>query len=762
MQIKRISLLWSAAHRLAGSSKTPVIVFGIGLLAALWLAITQLLWSEYSSLRRSIAHDTLNLAIVLDQNISRSVGEIDRMLLSFQKTYASAGYEVDWPTLLPNDYRLNDERVQIAVIDRNGILISSSLMLQPKERLDLSDRPHFSVHAKSTADDLFVSKPVLGRASNKWSIQLTRRLSGPDGAFHGVVVVSMDPAHLLRIYGGLTLGDGGGIAVVGSDGVVRAGTGLYSGWLGRGFMEGNRTSGVLHDEGRSALSYETFRGARQIIATRSLDKYPLNVAVAAPDVDARPDWQAKRQTYLTGATVLSLLVLAAMLAMLVTGRLHEAQIVQMARQDALTGLANRMAFRETLQQSYASLAEEENFALHLLDLDGFKSVNDTYGHPFGDKLLTAVADRLRSNLRQTDATARLGGDEFAVLQDKISSTDAVGILAQRICDVVSAPYDIDGTRVTIGVSIGIAFGRKDGHSMTALMTAADLALYAAKADGRGGYKYYNDEMNAAAKKRRDVEDGLREALKRNQLEVHYQPITSIATRKITAYEALVRWRHPTRGLVPPFEFIPIAETTGLIVPLGEWVLRQACQDMAQRDTSISVAVNFSPIQFKDAGLVQMVENALQMSGLAPERLKVEITESTLMQRDSKTINHLKALKALGIQIAMDDFGTGYSSLSYLHTYPINCIKIDRSFVMCLGESEGAAAIIKAITSLATSLKMSTIAEGVETSAQLEALAGLGCTEAQGFYFSRPKPAGEILPPVLAPVLAAPHHLLIAG
>ncbi len=687
------------------------------------------------------------MAIVLDQNISRSVGEIDRMLQSFQKTYERAGFEADWPALLHNDYRLNDERVQIAIIDQNGILKSSSLMLQPTVRIDLSDRVHFTVHAKSAADELFVSKPVLGRASNKWSIQLTRRLSGPGGAFHGVVVVSMDPAHLSRIYGGLTLGDGGGIAVVGTDGIVRAGTGIYSSWLGRGFMEGNRTDGAMHDEGHSNLSYETFRGAKQIVATRNLDKYPLNVAVAAPDIDARPDWQKKRQTYLTGATVLSMLVLAAMLAMLVTGRLHEAQIVQMAQQDALTGLANRLAFRDKLQQSYDAFAEGQTFALHLLDLDGFKSVNDTYGHPFGDKLLLAVADRLRTNLRQTDFTARLGGDEFAILQDKLRDEEAVGLLAQRICDALSAPYEIDGTRITIGVSIGIALAHKDAYSMTTLMTAADLALYAAKADGRGKYKYYNDAMNAAAKARRDIEAGLRDALKWDQLEVHYQPIMSIATRKTTAFEALVRWRHPVRGLVPPFEFIPVAEATGLIVQLGEWVLRQACRDMATRDSSIKIAVNFSPIQFKESGLVQMVEDTLKTSGLAPERLKIEITESTLMKRDSRTINHLKALKALGIQIAMDDFGTGYSSLSYLHTYPINCIKIDRSFVMCLGESEGAAAIIKAITSLATSLKMSTVAEGVETAEQLEALAGLGCTEAQGFYFSRPMPASDILPPM---------------
>lgn len=730
-----------------GTSKAPIIVFGLGLLASIWLALTQLLWSEHASLRRSIAQDAGNLALVLDQNIARSVGDIDQMLHSLRQAYVRNGHAVDWPTMIENDYRLNEERVQIAILSAEGIMITSTSMLYPDRVIDLSEREHFRVHASRKTNELFISKPVLGRATGKWTIQFTRPLNRADGAFDGVIVVSLDPSHLARIYGGLKLGDGSGLAVIGSDGIVRAGTGIFGDWQGQGFREGIRTEATIADPTNGGLTVEKFGKVSHIVAARRLTPYPLEVVVAAPDADARIDWQTKHQTYLAGATVLSILVMMGMLTMLITGRRHHEQIVRMARHDSLTGLSNRVSFREKLQCCYAAVREGRNFALHVLDLDGFKGVNDTYGHPLGDKLLKAVAERLQANLRQSDFVARLGGDEFAILQGNLPNDDAAATLAARLCRILAEPYDIDEIKVTVGASIGIALGSKDGRAMSHLLKAADLALYAAKADGRGKYKFYREDMNAAAKARRDVEDGLREALKLNQLEVHYQPITSIGTGKITAYEALVRWRHPQRGLVPPLEFIPIAEETGLIIKLGEWVLRRACEDMAQRDSSIKVAVNFSPIQFRDVGLVQMVEDALSSSGLAPERLEIEITESTLMQRDNRTIAHLRALKLLGINIAMDDFGTGYSSLSYLQSYPINCIKIDRSFVKSLGENSGSAAIIKAITSLATSLNMSTTAEGVETREQLDALAVLGCNEAQGFYFSRPMPAADILPPI---------------
>jgi EAL domain-containing protein (putative c-di-GMP-specific phosphodiesterase class I) len=333
------------------------------------------------------------------------------------------------------------------------------------------------------------------------------------------------------------------------------------------------------------------------------------------------------------------------------------------------------------------------------------------------------------------------------LQMDLNNGLDAGTVAERIVKVLSEMYEIDGIRIEIGASIGIAIAGRDATIAADIVKAADLALYSAKADGRNCYRFFDASMDEAARARHVVEDGLKLAIENNQLELHYQPINDISSQTATGYEALVRWRHPERGLVPPMEFIPIAEETGLIIPIGAWVLLQACKDMVHRPAHLKVAVNFSPIQFKDPQLVEAVKAALTESGLPPNRLEIEITESTLMRRDSLTIKHLQELQALGVHISMDDFGTGYSSLSYLQSYPISSIKIDRSFVKTLGSDKSAAAIVRAITTLASCLGMSTIAEGVETKEQLAELLSLGCDEAQGYYFSKPMPAADILPVV---------------
>jgi predicted signal transduction protein with EAL and GGDEF domain len=319
---------------------------------------------------------------------------------------------------------------------------------------------------------------------------------------------------------------------------------------------------------------------------------------------------------------------------------------------------------------------------------------------------------------------------------------------------LSQPYEIDGMRVAVSCSIGIAVADERTRSTTELMKAADIALYTVKADGCGVYRFYDEAMNALAMARHLLITDLRGALERQELTLYYQPIASISSAQVMGYEALVRWRHPERGLVPPSEFISIAEETGLIVPICAWVLKTACADIAKCPQSIKVAVNVSPIQFQSDNLVQAVKDALTMSGLSPHRLEIEITESTLMRKDSMTMKQLAELQGLGIQIALDDFGTGYSSLSYLQTYPVQCIKIDGTFVNQLGPLQSAAPIIQAITTLASSLGMRTVAEGVESEEQLNLLRLLGCTEAQGYYFSPPRPASEILPQALQTSIAA--------
>jgi diguanylate cyclase (GGDEF)-like protein len=441
--------------------------------------------------------------------------------------------------------------------------------------------------------------------------------------------------------------------------------------------------------------------------------------------------------------VLSLLVVLAVIGALRSRRRHDAELIHLARHDPLTTLGNRTQFKDDMDRAFEASTDAQGFALHLIDLDGFKFINDTRGHPFGDKLLKAVAARLCAHLRHIDKVARLGGDEFAVIQSRLAEQREAADLAKRICKIMSEPFSIDGVDVSVGASIGIALANIDGCRTSELMQAADLALYCAKSEGRGGCRFYNQDMHASVLARRELEEQLRVAVDQDQLEVHYQPIMDIKASKVVGYEALARWRHPERGLVPPAEFIPLAEETGLIERIGAWVLTRACADMAGLSDELKIAVNFSPAQFRSAELVSNVQRALAAASLDANRLQLEITETSLMQNDSATVEQLQNLSSIGIQIVIDDFGTGYSSLSYLQSYPISCIKIDRSFVRTLGGSRSAGPIIRAITTLASSLGMVTIAEGVETQAQLEEVASLGCSEAQGFYFSEPKPLKEL-------------------
>jgi diguanylate cyclase (GGDEF)-like protein len=389
------------------------------------------------------------------------------------------------------------------------------------------------------------------------------------------------------------------------------------------------------------------------------------------------------------------------------------------------------------------VARGEALAIHILDLDRFKAVNDTLGHGAGDKLLKLVAARLRGIVRDVDTIARMGGDEFAVLQDGISQpADATG-LARRIIEVLSEPYDIEGQQAIIGTSVGIATGPGDGNTPEELVRNADMALYRAKGDGRGCYHFFERGMDAQMQERRAIEYDLRKALHEGQFELHYQPVVALDDCQIQGFEALIRWHHPQRGMVLPGTFIQLAEEIGFIVPLGEWAIRQACTTAATWPDDLRVAVNLSPAQFRSTGLVQTVVGALGASGLPPERLELEITETVLLQDSETTLDTLYQLRGLGVRVAMDDFGTGYSSLSYLQKFPFDKIKIDRSFVKDVAADASSLNIIRAVTAMAKGLGMATTAEGVETQQQLDAVRSEGCTEMQGYLFSQPLPADEI-------------------
>lgn len=426
-------------------------------------------------------------------------------------------------------------------------------------------------------------------------------------------------------------------------------------------------------------------------------------------------------------------------------RRSEAQISHMARHDSLTDLPNRILLRERMEQALACMRRDgQGFAVMCLDLDRFKTVNDTLGHPAGDALLKKVAGRLRSCVCDTDTVARLGGDEFAILQMTPGQPGAAAALAKRIVEEIGRPFSLDGQQAMVGTSIGIALAPSDGGDPDLLFKNADMALYRAKAEGRGRFSLFEAEMDAQVQARRALELDLRNAYRSGEFELFYQPLVSFDKGEVSGFEALIRWPHPERGFVPPAEFIPIAEEIGLIGALGEWVLRKACTEAAGWPANVKVAVNLSPEQFNHGGnLVQVVMSALAGSGLTPDRLELEITESVLLAENEGTLSTLHQLRALGVRISLDDFGTGYSSLSYLRKFPFDKIKIDQSFVRELATRKDCSAIVRAVAGLARTLGMTTVAEGVETQEQLEQLRAEGCAEVQGYLFSPPKPNSEV-------------------
>jgi len=424
-------------------------------------------------------------------------------------------------------------------------------------------------------------------------------------------------------------------------------------------------------------------------------------------------------------------------------RQSEVKIEYMAHHDALTDLANRVLLNDRLEHALARVQHGEMVAVHHLDLDQFKAVNDTFGHPCGDKLLRTVAERLRGLVGEADTIARMGGDEFVIVQATIADPADATALAQAVIEALSEPYDIDGQQAVIGVSIGISVGPGDGSNPDKLLRNADLALYRAKSDGRGTFRFFEPVMDLQMQTRRVLEQDLRKALPSGEFELYYQPVVNLASKEISGFEALIRWNHPSKGMISPADFIPLAEEIGFIVPMGEWVIRQACATAAQWPDNLHVAVNISAIQFRSPGLMQIIVSALAASGLAPTRLEIEITESVLLHNKEATLAVLHQLRALGIRIAMDDFGTGYSSLTYLQSFPFDKIKIDRSFVKNITEDSSSLTIVRAVAALANGMGMTATAEGVETAEQLHSIASEGCTEMQGFLFSRPLPAAEI-------------------
>ncbi len=503
-----------------------------------------------------------------------------------------------------------------------------------------------------------------------------------------------------------------------------------------------RASALIADQIRRALVMASIFATLALFGTASLltratVRSVKRIAAATENVargGAQVDVDALARGDELGTIVRSLAVFQA----------NVSQIAFLAHHDPLTRLPNRVLFHDRIQQALARLDRGHGFAVLCLDLDRFKMVNDTLGHPVGDGLLRQVAERLQACVREGDSVARLGGDEFAVILLNLDDPAAVDALAVRMIETVGAAYEVDGHQISIGTSIGMALAPADGAAPYDLLKKADTALYGAKANGRGTACFYEDAMNAALQSRRELEVGLRQAMVRNEFQMNYQPLVDARSHRVCAFEALIRWHHPQKGIISPDIFIPIAESTGLIAQIGEWVLRRSCMDAASWPDDVKLAVNLSPSQFKDKNLVRNVRSALAASGLPPQRLELEITESVLLTDSSVILAILHEIKALGVQISMDDFGTGYSSLSYLRSFPFDKVKIDRSFIKDLPNDRNAMAIVRAIVGLSVTFGMSVTAEGVETDEQAVQLALEACDQLQGFLFSKPIPAGKVM------------------
>ncbi len=489
---------------------------------------------------------------------------------------------------------------------------------------------------------------------------------------------------------------------------------------------------------RQVLEYRIANGTSAGVAP---DDYIKRVFRESADVQTLPDGRiiSIQRQWLPDGSVLTVH------EDITDRRQNEAKVAFMAHHDLLTGLPNRTFFMEKIEEAGARLRRRgEAFTVFMLDLDRFKDVNDSLGHPAGDALLKEMAERLRASLRETDVLARLGGDEFAILQSgEPDQRDAAIMLAVRIIDLVAKPFDLDRRKVSVGTSIGIALAPQDGVDPDELLKKADLALYRTKSTGRNGFHFFNPEMTAEVDARHRLEHELREALAREQFEIHYQPVVDVMTREPRGAEALIRWRHPAKGLIAPDRFISLAEDTGLIVQLGAWILQKACADAASWPSHIKLAINLSPVQFRKGDLFDLILCALVDSGLPPERLEIEITESVLLEDETNYRVVLQQLKNIGISIVLDDFGTGYSSLGYLTIFPVDKIKIDKSFTQGLLERADCAAVVASVLTLARGLDIATTAEGVETEDQFEMLQAAGVNLAQGWLFGRPCPAAEL-------------------
>lgn len=723
-------------------------------LAIIWSTTLNLIRIEHLNTARTSATATLELLDTYQAQIVRALREIDQTLKIVKYVYETKGASATLSDLKGRGLLPPDLLFVVSVVNAEGVVVAST---RPAEAPSLTGP---SLQQSLRNDTLWIDRPRRLAPSGEWSLQFGRALHAADGSFAGAVLIAVDASYFVSGYDPSILGRQGVLALLGTDGVFRArrtGDKVTAGvTIDYASAIPGAVPGADQDDPTVSLMTDGWDGIRRYTGVQQLYEFPLAVIVGLSEEEQLAAERHDVRIYLLRAGIGSALllvlttILGRMSLQLARARVreneahltHARRVEYLAYHDGLTALPNRGLFNKLLSQAISQARRyHRQLAVAFIDLDRFKQINDTLGHEAGDELLKEVANRLKACVRNSDTVARLGGDEFVVLLTELADEHYAATVAQKIITSVAKPFSLLGQEFRVTASIGISSYPKDGPDEQTLTKNADIAMYQAKEDGKNNFQFYSERLNANSLERLTLESSLRHALERNEFQLFYQAKRDISNNHITGMEALLRWQHPDLGIVAPMQFIPVAEETGLIVPIGRWVLHTAClQNVAWQKQGLArlkIAVNLTARQFSDEHLLRDIAVALNSTGMAADLLELEIHESLLIQDIEKTLRILTDLKLMGIKIAIDDFGTGYSSLATLQRFPLDTIKIDRSYIRDIAARGVDSNLTEAIIAMGKSLSLTVVAQGVETKEQADFLRRHACDEFQGFYFNKP-------------------------